>query len=674
MLLVTRPQSHGRDPYAARRRRQDSLRTQRADELGLKKRVNAGPQKSKEGQKALNNRRLKIAGTLIIAIVTVLIGRLALVQLWWGPSLSDLAAQQRTRVYVDAARRGEILDRNGQQLAYTMQSRSLTVSPTLLRSELRHVAEIEMRNSGEFYQVSGQARESRITDLVSDYLKDYSEEIPKIIDDASASTSEVNSEDILKKLESDSSYEVLVRNVDPDIAQQIAQEYHGVAADLQNIRQYPNGAIAENVLGKISYDGQGQFGFEASNDALLSGIDGRSTVDVSTNGQVIPGTTRDTVPATNGATARLTLDLDLQTYVQQQIEQAVANSGAQSGEAVVLDVETGEVLAMANSDTIDPMGDIQRQIDQGKDFSNTSISAPFEPGSVAKIITAAGVIEDGLSTPDEVIQVPGSINMSGVTVKDAWDHGVVGYTTTGIFGKSSNVGTLLLAQRLGEQRFNDLLNKFGIGQTTGIELPSESQGLVPDISQWSGGTFANLPIGQGMSWTTLQMASVYQAIANEGVRIQPRIIDRIVDASGSVIEQPEPTETKVVSAQTARTIIDMFRAVAQNDPTGVQSGTGPGAAIDGYQVSGKTGTAQQVDPATGAYSNSNYWITFAGIAPADDPRYVVAIQLDRPVRGVHGEGGQSAAPLFHDIATWLLNRDNVPLSPPMEGTLVLQAQ
>ncbi|AKE41566.1 cell division protein FtsI/penicillin-binding protein 2 [Corynebacterium kutscheri] len=671
---MTRPQSHGRDPYAARRRRQDSLRTQRADELGLKKRVNAGPQKSKEGQKALNNRRLKIAGTLIIAIVTVLIGRLALVQLWWGPSLSDLAAQQRTRVYVDAARRGEILDRNGQQLAYTMQSRSLTVSPTLLRSELRHVAEIEMRNSGEFYQVSGQARESRITDLVSDYLKDYSEEIPKIIDDASASTSEVNSEDILKKLESDSSYEVLVRNVDPDIAQQIAQEYHGVAADLQNIRQYPNGAIAENVLGKISYDGQGQFGFEASNDALLSGIDGRSTVDVSTNGQVIPGTTRDTVPATNGATARLTLDLDLQTYVQQQIEQAVANSGAQSGEAVVLDVETGEVLAMANSDTIDPMGDIQRQIDQGKDFSNTSISAPFEPGSVAKIITAAGVIEDGLSTPDEVIQVPGSINMSGVTVKDAWDHGVVGYTTTGIFGKSSNVGTLLLAQRLGEQRFNDLLNKFGIGQTTGIELPSESQGLVPDISQWSGGTFANLPIGQGMSWTTLQMASVYQAIANEGVRIQPRIIDRIVDASGSVIEQPEPTETKVVSAQTARTIIDMFRAVAQNDPTGVQSGTGPGAAIDGYQVSGKTGTAQQVDPATGAYSNSNYWITFAGIAPADDPRYVVAIQLDRPVRGVHGEGGQSAAPLFHDIATWLLNRDNVPLSPPMEGTLVLQAQ
>ncbi|VEH79974.1 Penicillin-binding protein [Corynebacterium kutscheri] len=671
---MTRPQSHGRDPYAARRRRQDSLRTQRADELGLKKRVNAGPQKSKEGQKALNNRRLKIAGTLIIAIVTVLIGRLALVQLWWGPGLSDLAAQQRTRVYVDAARRGEILDRNGQQLAYTMQSRSLTVSPTLLRSELRHVAEIEMRNSGEFYQVSGQARESRITDLVSDYLKDYSEEIPKIIDDASASTSEVNSEDILKKLESDSSYEVLVRNVDPDIAQQIAQEYHGVAADLQNIRQYPNGAIAENVLGKISYDGQGQFGFEASNDALLSGIDGRSTVDVSTNGQVIPGTTRDTVPATNGATARITLDLDLQTYVQQQIEQAVANSGAQSGEAVVLDVETGEVLAMANSDTIDPMGDIQRQIDQGKDFSNTSISAPFEPGSVAKIITAAGVIEDGLSTPDEVIQVPGSINMSGVTVKDAWDHGVVGYTTTGIFGKSSNVGTLLLAERLGEQRFNDLLNKFGIGQTTGIELPSESQGLVPDISQWSGGTFANLPIGQGMSWTTLQMASVYQAIANEGVRIQPRIIDRIVDASGSVIEQPEPTETKVVSAQTARTIIDMFRAVAQNDPTGVQSGTGPGAAIDGYQVSGKTGTAQQVDPATGAYSNSNYWITFAGIAPADDPRYVVAIQLDRPVRGVHGEGGQSAAPLFHDIATWLLNRDNVPLSPPMEGTLVLQAQ
>ena len=284
------------------------------------------------------------------------------------------------------------------------------------------------------------------------------------------------------------------------------------------------------------------------------------------------------------------------------------------------------------------------------------------------------MIEDGLSTPDEVITVPGSIDMAGVNVKDAWEHGPTPYTTTGIFGKSSNVGTLMLAQRLGEQRFDQLLEDFGIGQTTGIELPSESAGLLPPLEQWSGGTFANLPIGQGMSLTLLQMAGVYQAIANDGVRIEPRIIAEIKDSTGMVVEQPEAAQHQVISESSARTVTNMFRAVVQEDPTGLQQGTGVGGGVEGYQIAGKTGTAQQVDPNTGAYSNSNYWITFAGIAPADNPEFVVAIMLDNPSRGVHGQGGQSAAPLFHDIASWLLNRDNVPLSPPMEGQLILQSQ
>ena len=219
-----------------------------------------------------------------------------------------------------------------------------------------------------------------------------------------------------------------------------------------------------------------------------------------------------------------------------------------------------------------------------------------------------------------------------------------------------------------------MLKKFGIGQLTGVELPSESAGLLPDREQWSGGTFANLPIGQGMSLTLLQMAGVYQAIANDGERVTPRIIKRVTNADGTVDRLPQPERTRVVSEDTARTVRNMFRSVAQSDPTGVQQGTGPQAAVEGYQISGKTGTAQQVDPACQCYSNSKYWITFAGIAPADDPRYVVAIMLDAPQRGVHGEGGQSAAPLFLDIASWLLTRDNVPLSRSNEQDLVLQAQ
>ena len=412
----------------------------------------------------------------------------------------------------------------------------------------------------------------------------------------------------------------------------------------------------------------------SASDAQLAGIDGRRVEEVSTNDQAIPGTLRDQNPAVDGAQIELTIDLDLQTYVQQQVQQAKVNSGAEQASAVVLDAKTGEVLAMANSDTVDPMGDIQRQLERGKRFDNSAITSPFEPGSVAKIITASAAIENKLTTPDEVLQVPGSIDMAGVTVRDAWEHGVMPYTTTGVFGKSSNVGTLMLAQRVGEDRFADMLNKFGIGQLTGVELPSESAGLLPDREQWSGGTFANLPIGQGMSLTLLQMAGVYQAIANDGERVTPRIIKKVTRADGTVDRLPQPERTRVVSDDTARTVRNMFRSVAQSDPTGVQQGTGPQAAVEGYQISGKTGTAQQVDPACQCYSNSKYWITFAGIAPADDPRYVVAIMLDAPQRGVHGEGGQSAAPLFHDIASWLLTRDNVPLSRSNEQDLVLQAQ
>ncbi|MGP6172800.1 peptidoglycan D,D-transpeptidase FtsI family protein [Corynebacterium sp. A21] len=626
-----------------------------------------------EIQRAKMGNRLRVAILVVVVVVIALVARLAWVQVIWGPELSLLAEQQRTRVYNDPARRGQITDHEGNQLAFTMQARSLTVSPILLRSELRQQQNLSMDMAGESEGLSPDALNAELDSRVEDVLKEMSSEIPRMIKDSGAESSRVNEREILEKLHAQTHYEVLVRNVDPDVATDIAGEFHGVAADHQDIRQYPNGAIAQNIVGKVSMDGQGQFGFEASGDPLLSGVNGRSTEDVSATGQVIPGSLRDQVPAVDGSNVTLTLDLDLQTYLQQQLEQAKTNSLADDASAVVLDTQTGEVLAMANTDTIDPNGDLEKQLEEGKEFGNPSISHPFEPGSVAKIITAAAAIEEGLTTPDEVLQVPGSIHMSGVTVKDAWDHGVVPYTTTGIFGKSSNVGTLMLADRIGEEKFAEYLTKFGVGESTGIELPNESAGLLPSLEQWSGGTFANLPIGQGMSMTTLQMASIYQTLANGGERIEPRIIKEATGPDGELIEQEEPERTQVVSPEAAKTTVDMFRSVVQTDPSGIQSGTGQQAAIDGYQISGKTGTAQKVDPDTGAYSMSQYWITFAGIAPADDPRFVVAIMLDEPERGTDGGAGGTAAPLFNDIASWLLDRDNIPTSPPMEGQLVLQA-
>lgn len=639
----------------------------------------SSPQKAPVSQKRITGTRVYWLGVAFLAVAALLIGRLFWVQVIIGDELREQANDQRSRTYVDRARRGEIVDRDGNTMAYTMQARSLTVSPVQLRSELKEQQELQLRMDG----LSDADIAAQVDARVEDVLRTMANEIPGMIGDgevkgdapASTATGEpttqvgqVSAKEILDKLHADSSYEVLVRNVDPDVAATVADAFHGIAADHQDIRQYPNGAVGENIIGKVSMDGQGQFGLEAARDADLTGIDGRSTEDVSAGGQSIPGSLRDVVPAVEGSRIELTIDLDLQTYVQQTLEQAKANSQAKDAQAVVLDAHTGEVLAMANTGTINPNGNIEQQLKQGKGFENPNVSHPFEPGSVAKVITAAAAIDQGLTDPYEVHQVPGSIDMAGITVRDAWEHGVMPYTTAGIFAKSSNVGTLQLVQRLGEERYWDYLNRFGIGQSTGVELPNESSGLLPVLEQWSGGTFANLPIGQGMSWTALQMAGVYQALANDGERIQPRIISSITGPDGEEIPQPAPERTRVVSPEAARTTVDMFRATFQEDPAGVDNGTAQGNSVEGYQFSGKTGTAQKVNPDTGAYSQSAYWITFAGIAPADDPRFVVAVMLDEPQRGVldGGAGGQSAAPVFKQIAGWLLNRENVPLSPPAE--------
>ncbi len=385
---------------------------------------------------------------------------------------------------------------------------------------------------------------------------------------------------------------------------------------------------------------------------------------------MIPGSWRDQHPAVDGSSIELTIDNDIQYHVQQQVQRAKDLSGADNASAVVLDAQTGQVLAMSNDSTFDPSIGVANNPASAQQ-GNPAVASPFEPGSVNKIITAAAAIEDGLTTPDEVLQVPGSIDMSGVTVKDAWDHGVVPFTTTGVFGKSSNVGTLMLAQRVGEDRFADMLDLFGLGQRTEVGLPGESGGLVPSREQWSGGTFANLPIGQGLSMTLLQMTGIYQAIANDGERIPPRIVNATIGPDGTRTETESPEPIRVVSPQTAATVRDMFRSVVQSD-TGNQQGTGAQAAIEGYQIAGKTGTAQQIDPNCGCYSNSDYWITFAGIAPSDDPKYVIGIMLDAPTRSSDGTGGQSAAPLFRDIASWLLQRAAVPLSPDPGGKLILQ--
>ena len=592
--------------------------------------------------------RYRVGNVVIFLALIVAAAQLFNLQVPQAAGLRAQAAGQLKVTDVDRAVRGSVTDRNSSKLAFTTEARALTFQPTKIRKQL-----------AEAKQKSPKAPDP--DQRLMDIAKDISGKLNNSPDYAG----------VLKKLRSNETFVYLARAVDPGIATAISKKFPEVGAERQDIRQYPGGSLAANVVGGIDWDGHGLMGLEESMDSVLAGTDGSVTYDRGSDGVVIPGSYRNRHDAVNGATVELTLDNDIQFYVQQQVQLARDVSGARNVSAVVLDAKTGQVLAMANDDTFDPSQDIGRQAD--KQIGNLPVSSPFEPGSVNKVVTAASVIEFGLSNPDEVLSVPGSINMGGVNVRDAWAHGVMPYTTTGVFGKSSNVGTLMLAQRIGPERYYEMLGKFGLGQRTGVGLPGESAGIVPPIDQWSGSTFSNLPIGQGLSMTLLQMTGMYQAIANDGLRIPPRIVKATIAADGTRTEESEPNGIRVVSSETARTVRNMLRAVVQRDPMGTQQGTGPAAAVDGYQVAGKTGTAQQINPGCGCYYDDVYWITFAGLAPVDDPRYVIGIMMDAPSRNADGTPGHSAAPLFHSLAGWLLQRENVPLSPDPGPPLTLEA-
>ncbi|WP_278265550.1 penicillin-binding protein 2 [Nocardia sp. AG03] len=592
--------------------------------------------------------RLGIGRVTLLATLAVVALQLLYIQSLAAPALSAQAASQRTHKETEAAVRGPITDRHGNRLAFTITANALTFQPVRVREQLADAKKTKP---------SAPDPDQR--------LKDIAKFIHDKLGDGGPKEAE-----LLDKLRSDKPFHYLARNVDPRVATEIKTKYPEVGTERQDLREYPGGALAANVVGATGWDGHGQIGLESALDSVLAGTDGSRTYDKGSDGAVIPGSYRDQQPAVNGYGVELTLDEDLQYYVQQQVQQAKQLSGAASASAVVLDAKTGQVLAMANDNTFNPA--LGPQHWASANMSNPSVAEPFEPGSVNKIVTAAAAIEYGVTDPAEVLQVPGSIRMSGVTVNDAWQHDVAPYTTTGVFGKSSNVGTLMLAQRVGEDRFADMLGRFGLGQRTGIGLPGESPGLLPARDQWSGGTFANLPIGQGLSMTTLQMTGMYQAIANDGLRIPPRIVKARIAPDETRTEELQPEGVRVVSPQTAQTLREMFQATVQKDPMGVQMGTGGQAAIEGYQVAGKTGTAQKVDPACRCYSTSSYYITFAGMAPADNPRYVIGMMLDAPVRSSDGSGGGSAAPLFHSIASWALQRDRVPPSPEPKR-LVLEA-
>jgi cell division protein FtsI (penicillin-binding protein 3) len=574
-------------------------------------------------------RRLALGRAMLVMALLAAGLKLVQVQGLQAAELQAQSAKQQTTRQTIIAERGPIIDRNGDALAFSVRVKALSAQPNRITEDRKAV---------------GADPEARKREMAA-YL-------------AQTLGPAVDEQDLLNKLLSDRSFVYLADDVEPGKAREITEKFPEISSEDRELRRYPGGTLAANLIGVANWRMdehklQGLAGLENSRDSLLAGKDGRRIVDTASGSDVvIPGSERAVQPAVPGSGLQLTIDADLQYTLQQLLADAVTRTGAKGASAVVLDARTAEVYALANDSTFDPS---DRTSFEPARMGNPAVAAPFEPGSVNKVVTAAAAIEYGLVTPDTVIEVPGSIRVADRVIHDAWPHGRIRLTFTGVLAKSSNVGTLMTAQQVGEDRYADMLTRFGLGARTNVGLPGESPGQVPQRSEWSGSTFGNLPIGQGLSMTVLQMAGMYQAIANDGVRVPPRIVAAEIGPDGQRVEQPRPEGVRVVSEQSARTVRDMLRAVVQDAPG--QRGTGPAAALAGYQIAGKTGTAQQPDPGCGCYSDSRYWITFAGIVPADAPRFVVGIVLDAP------QGGTSAAPVFHDVASYLAQRYQIPLSP-----------
>lgn len=625
----------------------------------------AGPRRLPR-KKRQANQHIRVAAVRFLLIAALVAAGLKLVQVqgFEAEALAAKAERQRTTEIDLPAKRGAIVDRNGRPLAFSVESRALAFRPKAARKDIATYNQNLKDGKLEGEPLNFDTETAAIAKGIAGKIG-------------------VDEKELLDKLRMDKSYVYLAYNVEPAVAREIQKKFPSVISEYRAEREYPGKSTAANIIGIANWrmddpdvkkhDLHGLAGLESLRDNELAGKPGRqvAATEEGNDGVVIPGTERDVRPAVNGSDIELTIDSDLQYFLQQAVANYVATAQARSGSAVVLDAKTGEVYALANDKTFDPSQSGWN--DNQALMGNPAVTNPYEPGSVNKIVTALCAIDQNITSPLDVHQVPGTKKVADRTIKDAWSHGTIPLTTTGIFAKSSNVGTLELAEECGPDRFTDLLHKLGLGQRTGVGLSGESKGQVPPRGQWSGSTFGNLPIGQGLMMTVLQMAGMYQAVANDGVRVPPRVVAARITPDGKRIPEPRPEPVRVVDAKTAKTVRDMFRAVTQKVGEGSpNNGTGWAAALPGYQISGKSGTAQQVNE-SGAYSDDFFSITFAGILPADDPRFVVGIMIDRP--NYHGGPTQSrsAAPLFHDIASYLAQKYNIPLSKEQSPVVPLIA-
>lgn len=553
-------------------------------------------------------RRINIGLIGMAVVLSLFAGRLVQLQGLDAKVYEALAAEQRLQPEKLPARRGTITDVKGRPLAMTTEGREIYADPAAVPAQGR----------------------DRIAATLAKELGRPREEIAA------------------KLAQAGRRYVVLARDATPDVAKKVlAHDFKGIGAKPQYGRLYPGDDLAGSLLGFVGDDGGGLSGIEAAYDKVLKGRDGRQSIEIGGDGRRIPMTRSSREPPVNGRDIRLTIDQDVQWAAQRAIAGQVAATGARSGSVIVMDVRTGDVLAMANA----PELNLTRWRDApASSHANRAVSEVFEPGSTNKVITAAAALESGAMRPETVLRVPDNIRCADRVIRDSHPHPVERYTFTGVLATSSNVGTIMAADRVGDRSLYESLRRFGFGATSGGGFPGEEAGLLPKWDAWSGSQRCTVAFGQGLSVTALQMTSVYQTIANGGVRVTPRIVAGTTDQEGNLVPAPPGKRTRVIAERTAKDLTTMLEAAVGEE------GTGSLAGIKGYRVAGKTGTAERYDERCQGYCG--YTATFVGFTPADAPRLVVLAVIQDPKKQYYG--GQIAAPVFKDVMTFALKTKKIP--------------
>lgn len=570
------------------------------------------------GNFSLARERIRWLIAVIMVVLMLFAFRLVDIQAVQAQTYSLKAANEMSRTTIMPAARGAITDVNGVEFARSVAAVNVVVDQTLIKDPIK-AAEI----AAPILQMSPADVQALITGkhLWKMVARDVS---PAQWSALTAAFAHYN--DGLDRTN-------------------LSKKIFGFFAERVYTREYPSGSLIASLIGFVNQEGVGASGLEASKNSIISGVDGKYMYAYGYGAQ-IPGSQQELITARTGTTIRLSVDRDIQWVASQAILQAVKSAHALSGTVIVMDPKTGEILAHATAPTFDPNNTKNMSLLAMK---NPSVQDVYEPGSTGKVMTLAAAIQEGTVTPTSVFTVPYGLKVSTTTFHDHQKHATQRLTTSGILAVSSNTGAIQVGATLKNSVLYDYLRKFGVGSNTGSGLAGESDGVLPAVSTWSGTTAPTVAFGQGYSLTAMQATSIFATIANNGVRVSPTVIAGTSDSNGLFTPAVKRSSVQVVSPETAMKMRLMMESVVS------ANGTAPEAAIAGYRVAGKTGTAMRVDDTCHCYKG--YTASFIGFAPADQPKYVVSVTIQAP-QGIHW-GGTLGAPVFKKVMSFVLQSRHV---------------